>query len=324
MATIPAVHAPAPPDLDALTAGLARVFGTSPGGVDVLERIPNVYATSAQTEIVVARVGRRAERRLFVKHASARAEPVAHRGGAAYESAVHRHVLAPLGVSRAVLFGTFEVEGRGTSAVFDWLPDAMRVGKSPDATAIERAARWIGTLHRRSQTVIVRCAPPLVRHDAPYYEGWVERTIAFATRGRRRWLEPVGARARDAFASFAASPGTVTHGEFYPNNVLVDDDGVYPVDWETAAIAPGEVDLAALTEGWAPDVVARCERVYALARWGQRPDDGFGERLATARLHLAFRWLGDRASWTTDARADTRYEYLRSEGARLGWIEGAP
>ena len=45
------------------------------------------------------------------------------------------------------------------------------------------------------------------------------------------------------------------HGEYYPHNILFQSGVVRPVDWETAALAPGEIDLATLCEGWPPEEI---------------------------------------------------------------------
>jgi len=95
------------------------------------------------------------------------------------------------------------------------------------------------------------------------------------------------------------------------------------VDWESAAVAAGETDLAALTEGpWAEEIVRQCESEYQCARWGSgRPAD-FERRLDAARLYLHFRWLGERPDSNTADRekASWRFKELRAIGQRLGLI----
>ena len=59
-------------------------------------------------------------------------------------------------------------------------------------------------------------------------------------------------RADEFIAQLLAAPRTMIHGEFYPGNILYEKGRICPVDWESAAIAAGELDLAALTEGWQP------------------------------------------------------------------------
>jgi thiamine kinase-like enzyme len=76
------------------------------------------------------------------------------------------------------------------------------------------------------------------------------------------------------------------------------DKMIFPVDWESAAIAAGEIDLASMTEGWPSDIVTRCREAYQRARWGNGVPEGSQIRLKAAEMYLQFRWLGDNAAWT--------------------------
>ena len=49
---------------------------------------------------------------------------------------------------------------------------------------------------------------------------------------------------------------TIIHGEYQANNILVHSGGNVLVDWESAALAAGEIDLASLTWGWDDELVA--------------------------------------------------------------------
>jgi thiamine kinase-like enzyme len=102
--------------------------------------------------------------------------------------------------------------------------------------------------------------------------------------------------------------------------VLVRGGQVYPVDWESAAIAAGEIDLASLTEKWPADIVRQLERDYQQARWPAGAPASFAQTLAAARLYLHLRWLGDRPSWTSGERESWRFDHLRSAGEQLGLI----
>jgi thiamine kinase-like enzyme len=88
------------------------------------------------------------------------------------------------------------------------------------------------------------------------------------------------------------SEPTLVHGDFYPANVLLADGAVIPVDWEWAGVGAGELDLAALVDGWSAGTVDACLGDYRQARWSPGGDHGHHERLAAARLFLAARWLG--------------------------------
>jgi thiamine kinase-like enzyme len=90
--------------------------------------------------------------------------------------------------------------------------------------------------------------------------------------------------------------------------VLVGGARVAVVDWETAGLGPGVLDLAALVVGWDPD--SRSEIVGA---YDPSPDP---VDLAAAELVLALRCLGlpptwtpppeHRRDWLAEARASAR------------------
>jgi thiamine kinase-like enzyme len=74
---------------------------------------------------------------------------------------------------------------------------------------------------------------------------------------------------------------------------LVHKGTIRPVDWESAAVAAGEIDLATILHWWKPDVVATCIAAYSYARWPEGPPAGFESRLAAARIYRGLRWLGE-------------------------------
>jgi hypothetical protein len=123
-------------------------------------------------------------------------------------------------------------------------------------------------------------------------------------------------------------PVTLIHGEFYASNVLVQQTPmalrVCPVDWEMAAVAPGLMDLAALTAGqWAGTERTALALAYhdALAREGlpSPPIADFLTALDFCRLHVAVQWLGWSPDWLPPAehRQDWLGEALRL-AQRLG------
>jgi len=65
------------------------------------------------------------------------------------------------------------------------------------------------------------------------------------------------------------------------------------IDWESAALAAGEIDLANLTLGCDNDLVGLCEQQYCLTRWPDGTPQDFDLRLTAARVFLHLRWLGE-------------------------------
>ena len=112
------------------------------------------------------------------------------------------------------------------------------------------------------------------------------------------------------------------HGEFYSKTIMVRKEKLFVVDWESAAVAPGEIDLAALTEGklWRSKIARQCQREYQSARWPKRAPAEFQRTLDAARVYLHFRWLGERQDWAVREKTLWRYEHLRAAAKKLALI----
>ena len=297
-------------------ARLASEQGTAPP-VELVERRPNPSPSTYPTEIVVCRLADGTTRELFCKYSSGfRHSVYGHRGDVAYEAAVYGSVLTSSPVPTVGFFGHHE-SGEGTWLVLDHLDGAARAGKAPDGGDMPAAAEWAGRFHAAHEGAD---AGGLTRYDAAYYRGWLERARRFATDvpGDLAWLAPLEDRFDSVVAALTAAPQTVIHGEYYPRNVLIAGGRVNPVDWESAAVGPGEIDLAMLTEGWDPEATAACERAYAGARWPEGAPRSFPRVLGCARVYVLLRWLGDRPEWT---RASSyRFDTLHAECELLGLV----
>jgi thiamine kinase-like enzyme len=111
----------------------------------------------------------------------------------------------------------------------------------------------------------------------------------------------------------------VIHGEFYPDNVLVSTDELTAVDWEWTGMGMGEIDLAALTEGWwGESTVTACMAAYAESRRIHPADKLFCKRLAASRLYLHLRWLGGGKPRPMGEETRWRLEQVHSLAAELG------
>ena len=215
-----------------------------------------------------------------------------YRRGVAFEAEVYRRILQPLGVTVPRFHGYAAGE-----LLLEYLEAAARVSRAEDPRAMAEAARWIGEFQR--------CAPLadwLPRYDIGFYRGWAERAIRFGV------FSDLAGQFERACELLAGAPVTMIHGEYYPANVLYRDGVVSPVDWESAAIGPGEIDLASLTDGWPEETVRDCEQAYGR---------GTPEVLAAARVYTQLRWLGDRPEWTGDPENTWRIERLRRDCDRL-------
>jgi hypothetical protein len=313
------------PELEVLTEGLASVLaagGVTGLPVTVVERREGASG-SFPSELVVCRLGdRQEELKLHCKYSSQPDRHFLHgvRQGVAYEATVYRDLLrcVPLPVAR--FYGSYaDAEGR-TWLVLGHLDGAERIAKT-DERNLPLAARWIGRFHALGEEIAAAGAPhAMPRYDADFYLGWMRRTQEFAAALPEHlpWLDRLAEGFSGVAERLLGAPATVIHGEFYPVNLVVANGVVYPVDWESAAVAAGEIDLVTLTEGWPDEIVKDCERAYCEARWLDGAPDGFESLVEHVRIYVAVRWLGDRSEWTV--RAGGSFEELRELGERLGLL----
>jgi thiamine kinase-like enzyme len=188
-----------------------------------------------------------------------------------------------------------------------------------------QTACWLARFHSAQQSRVRDSALSfLKRYDAEYYRGWAQRTFEYTRSFQTRfpWLAELN-QCEDAwFAPLLAAAQTIIHGESYAKNVLVRGNSSFIVDWESAAVAAGEVDLAALTdgEGWTATVVRRCEEGYRSARWPEGVPARHEHTLAAARIYLQFRWLGERPDWTVREKTLWRFDHLHAAAEQAGLI----
>ena len=290
------------PGTERLSAGLGAIFrsnGTPNAGVTILARQRNPYESTFPTEIVTCRVeGTGSPLRLFIKYGTKRFDGVfGHRGDVSYEARVYRDVLHPLRTSTPTFYGVFHDGRTGVPwLVIEYLKGGIQSSHSRDPNAMVRAARWIGRFHAANRRRVSSERLRFLRaYDETYYAGWALRTEELFSRLENRfpWLLPLCDDFGDFIPRLLAAPRTVIHGEYFGLNIIYQNGTSWPADWQSAAIAPGEIDLASLTHSWPRPVVRKCEREYARSRWSDGVPDDFMENLEAARLYMNFRWLGD-------------------------------
>jgi hypothetical protein len=312
------------PSARTLEEGLRAVFanGSVGGRVVVMARSPNVYSSTAPSEIVRCRLGDGRDLKLLCKYSlGPGGNSFGHRGGGPYEAIVYRRVLQPLEASVPVLHGVHvDPATQSTWLVLDYVEGFSR-GMSRDSMFL--AAAWAAAFHRAAEAL--RPIPvELSVYDRGYYHGWAARTEEFAAtgRGRRPWLAGVCARFTELGPDLLGVRPTVIHGEYYPHNVLSRlHREIHPVDWESAALGAGEIDLASLTEGWPASYASRCEYLYERVRWPDGAPGDFRRALAAARVYLALRWLGESPSQTRSRLSTPYFEELHRQARELGWLD---
>lgn len=313
------------PELGKLKASLAstlEAIGIVSRDLTILDRHARLH-TAHPSEIVKCRLADGSMIQLFCKYDI-------HCGGGGlayhcvrYEAQIYRHILQPLEVSVPRLIGTFiDASSNRAWLILESLQNSIWVSRARQPDAMLEAASWIGRFHAAAETHIARAPIPFVIcHEPPYYQRPVQRTLRYRTQYQKHspWLQTLCERAIEFFPLLCDLPLTITHGQYYGHNVRLHSGLVSPIDWETAAIAAGEVDLAMLTDGWPREVKRECDFAYRRIRWPGGEPAGFDRRLELARLYVQYRSLGRRRTWE-GKKLSSRLEALRSSGERLALI----
>jgi hypothetical protein len=310
-------------DDKALAAGVVSALAiTESAPPTVVRREPNSLASTFPSDVVTCQLASGAEVRLLCKYGGNEHAAYGHRGGVRYEAEVYRRLL-DAAAATVPRFYAAEIGPAGEAwLAIGYLEHARRLNEIPDPNLWKKSAAWSGRFHAEQAK---RCNDPalsfLIDYDATYYAGWARRTAenAAATRAEYPWLNELCRRWEETFLELLALPRTVIHGEYYPKNILLHEGAVYPVDWESAALAQGEIDLAALTDHGDPEIVLRCEAAYRSARWPEGPPPEFTRAMDVARLYIHLRWLGA-TTGPKLRRRFRRYDEARVLDERLGLI----
>jgi hypothetical protein len=232
------------------------------------------------------------------------------------EIKVYRTLLAEAHLGTAVCYGTMVDPSRGRYWLFLERVPGVGLSQVGDFGTWQQAARWLAALHTRVGPAAVNAAglARLLVLNRDYYRLWLRRARAFAADAfgpgadeLRRGLDRLAVGYGRVVERLTTLPVTFVHGEFYAANVLVPPVGpaqwVCPVDWESAALGPGLLDLAALTAGgWTEDQQLALAQAYAdeLAALGAQLPTAAAclTDLDCCRLHLAVQWLGWSSAWS--------------------------
>ena len=90
------------------------------------------------------------------------------------------------------------------------------------------------------------------------------------------------------------------------------------MDWDWGASGAGEIDLAALTEGWPDDVRSASLAAYTEGRWPEGAPYDVARMVTRARLYLHARWLGGRPDRRDDPEAAEYLETTAEIASQLG------
>jgi hypothetical protein len=322
----PDAHPGTPPARLVLRRGLEGVLARETarrGPFRITSRRPSPRSSTYLAEIVRVRFADGSSERLLCKYSSGvEFDPASPHRGLVHEAAVYERVLQDAPVSLPHVWGSFHDPGTGDFAlVMRFYDDGISSAQASDSGGVTAAVRWLGHLHAWAEP---RIATPawrvLARYDAAYYETWLARTqdLARPYAGECPWLEAVAAAYRDRIPLLVASRATLIHGEFTPRNAFWAEGRILPVDWETAAIGPGEIDLAVFTFDWDLEDIRDLEAAYVEARWGGQAPAGFAETLLAARLYVCFHWIFSGSFRGDEPRIRSHLEGILDEAVRWG------
>jgi hypothetical protein len=289
-----------------------------PGQPRILDRKTAVHVSTHPSEVVTCELEDGTTCRLLLKYSGFERESFGHKGGVPYEGLVYRDVVSRIGLPSVKWFGNYHevLSGRSWLAL-EFVENARRISKS--MTPLHEAATWIGRFHDAAKTF--PSTPDLILYDADYYASWARRTLALGENyaSTPAWLGDLCRVYESAAEELAAWQPTIVHGEYYAKNILVIDDVVCPIDWESAAVGQGEVDLASLTEFWKPETVAECEKAYVAGRWPEGEPAEFRRMLGLARMYIHFRWLSVVKEWEASGTS-ARLSRAKAEADNIGLL----
>jgi hypothetical protein len=312
------------PDAASLARGLSSLRSQAFGCVTkVLGRDPNPFRSTFPSEIVTVAFDDGSVRRIFVK----RYIPGLHDGhgywgGSDYESRVYSQVLAPLGLGTPAYVGTWpDPVTHGTFVAIEFV-EGHRLNKSPTSRMVD-AARWTARLHRDATPIAVG-RTGLRAYDETFFRSWSGRALRYVQLARPgcAWIGPL-IRWYDELLlpRLVGAEQVVIHGELYAENMIVAEDRICTVDWQSAAMGPGEIDFASLTEGpWPVKVVRAWQDEYIRSRWPGVEPSTADAAIDAARIHWRLRWLGDDPAWTASTRRAHYIEDLHALAKRLGQL----
>jgi hypothetical protein len=239
------------------------------------------------------------------------------------EIEMYRHVLSPAAFGSALCYGTLIDGVKDRYWLFLEKIAGLELYQIGEFEAWRAAARWLAGFHGHFEgsTEKLPREIPLIHHDRGYYLTWMERACRLVARRGEATADQVEKLRRaylDAIERLLQLPSTLVHGEFFPSNVMVQGSReamrIRVLDWETAAVGPGIIDVAALVSGqWNGEQKTGLVEEYLSAvspgPANQEKKEEFFRAVACGQLHLAMQWLGWSDGWTPPE--EHRQDWLR-------------
>jgi aminoglycoside phosphotransferase (APT) family kinase protein len=288
--------------------------------IAALTRRPSPFASLFPAEVVTLALRGGGERAVFRKRLGDEQADHPEKRRRDREIRVYEELLAADGDLPAVrYYGTEWDEAAQRRDLFlEYVPDwDLRYQELAHwFTAAERLASLHAHFAARAERL--GAGGYLLRLDAAYLREWAERAL----RGVAAYGDAPSAALRRVVEQYAPvaeliarQPATLVHNDLAPKNVLADrataPARISFVDWETAGVGCGVLDLVDLSYGLDAAAAAQMRASYCapLAGTGLLPDDGpERERLVAAcELHKTMHRLAHAASWGLPADTVARW-----------------
>ncbi len=313
------------PDDESLKRGLksiaARGKDDSSAGLTILSRERNVFSSTYASEVIRCRLKGHQEILIHSKY-SGNLDPWGHHRGIKYEGRVYEQVLSQVPVTAPRFYGVHKDGRTGYSWLFiEHIDNALRLHTTVEAMV--GAAHWLGQFHASTSDIVgLPRTEFLEEYDGSYFRRCAGQTGKYASHlgSEFRWVGPLCQHFSDHIKDLSCNELTITHGEFYPKNILVKDEDIFPVDWESAVVTRGEIDLASLVEGWDIDTIVACKKTYQDSRWPEGSPADFEKVFKLASLFWPIRWLGDRDDWDLDDFARKYFDHLQDQAQKQALV----
>ena len=289
------------PDDDALEYALSTIFSKKFQKVlivSILERINNISSSSHPSEIVTCEDDSKKKYQLFLKYELKSFVDISkHKQDLFYEDSIYRYALSQMEISTPNYFGSYSFQGEELLLmVLDYIPGIIEFSKSTDPDSIYKATHWLADFHNQSNILYLNRDLTFIKKlDLDYFQYWsstAKDIIEQSNFGKDyKWLLELIDIYDSECDQLLISDFVMIHGEFYPQNVMTKNDKFFPIDWQTAAIGPAEIDLAALTDNWPQNVKDKCIQEYLSFSGSTENYMQVKNKVKLARIYLGLLWL---------------------------------
>ena len=286
-----------PPDLDKLVKILHPLVAKDESKGDQLTILGRERISSGTfpKEIVTCQLSNGNTINFFCKYSSGHEHnDYGHRGGLYREKKIYDKLLNSIPLPTPKLYGNyFDETNDEVWLILEFIENSVRVSKAINSVSMVEAAKWIAHFHSKTAQKISQLSW-LSTYDLEYFTGWTRRLFKqyHELISDNNWLNPLSDYFYRLIPQLTTTHQSVIHGEYYSKNILFSNGIIYPIDWESAAVSSGIIDLASLVEGWPDKIKSLCIDNYKnITPWLNSNKIDFDRVFLAAQLYLHFRWL---------------------------------